>query len=456
MRFRQLKIFLLLSLFCVASAFSQDADSISVAIDSTSKTIDSTSVYFYFDKLEADGNIEKYYFDTLTFGFQDYNPIYSKTNFFASSGNVGLPYKDLVFTSKVQSGFNLGFNSVNAYLFKNESIKYYDVVKPYSDVVYFQGADKEQLFSIIHSQNVRERLNIGLNYSLVSSPGSYMNQKSNNSHVYFNTHYKSKNSKYGIKANFINNRVKIQENGGISNNNDFEDSSAYDRRIIPVNLNSASAIVKEMNVYVKQYFDISGNLKNINDSTEGRKFNFGVFTHAVNYKRIGFTYLENPTEDYYKDIYFDSTKTFDTVRTKEFSNSLAWSNFNPNEDNNKPNILTRFEVTHKYIDIYDKLRSLYLNQIIPSAFVSIKFSKSLLFNGTASYVFGDYNEGDFNLNLFGKYKIIKNHSVIGRASVGSNEADWIMKRNISNHFIWDNNFNKQEIKRLGFSYIFKS
>lgn len=449
MQFIKLKISLILSIICIGSSFSQNTDS-------TSLVIDSNGVYFYFDKFEIDGNINKYYFDTLTFGFQDYNPIYSKTNFFASSGNVGLPYKDLVFTSEKSPGFNIGFNSLDAYLFKNENIKYYDVIKPYSDVVYFQGAKKEQVFTVIHSQNVRERLNIGLNYSLVSSSGSYVNQKSNNSKVYFNSRYKSKNSKYGMIANFINNRTTNQENGGISNYNDFEDSSAYDRRIIPVNLNSASSIVKEMNIYAKQYYDVSGNFKNVNDSTKGKRFNFGVFTHTVNYKRFGFTYLENEFESYYEKIYFDSTGTFDSIGTKELSNSLAWSNFNPYEKNIKPKILARFQVTHKYIDIYDTLRSLYFNQIIPSAFVSINFSKSLNFSGNATYVFGDYNENDLLVNLDGKYNIFHEHNILFHATIKRNEADWIMKRYISNHFFWDNNFNKEESRSIGFSYLYKS
>ncbi len=420
-------------------------------------SVDSNAVFFFFDKIYIEGSSKKYYFDTLTFGFQDYNPIFTNTAFFASSGNVGLPYKNLMFSLKENSGFNLGFNSVNAYLFKNENIKYYDVVIPFSEVFYVQGANNEQLFSVIHSQNIRERLNLGLKYSLVNSPGSYVNQKSDNSNVYLNSYYISKNSKYGFVANFIYNRVKVEENGGISNYRDFEDSTAYDRRIISVNLISASSRIKESNIYFKQYYDFYGNKSNNNDSIKGRKNNFGVLTHIINYNKFSYTYNDEPLASYYQTTYYDTAVTFDTVGIKTLSNTFEWSNSNPfNEQAKNKKLLTKFSITHKYIDIYDKLRSLYFNQIIPSAFVSINASKSVLINGVGSYVFGDYNDGDYYLSFTGRYRFAENNSFMINASVKSKEADWIKKRYVSNHFVWDNSFNKEDWKCLKLSYLLKS
>ena len=443
--------YIIIGLF-TTQIFASDKDTLRIEKDTT-------SVSYYFDNiLDSIDVAEKYDIDTFLYGFQNYDPLSQNTPFNSSFGNIGFASKNLLFSTNSEIGFDMGFHSMDAYLYKNENIKYYDLLKPYTRLFYVMGAKREQLFNVIHSQNIKKGLNVGVDYRVINSLGDYYRQKSDNSQVAFNSHYVTENSRYGFKANYIYNRFTLMENGGLTDKTYFEDSTYNDRKLIPVNLLDAESRIKELNIYFKQYFKLNkADDKNTDSINPKKRINLGQIYHSINYEKSSNVYIDDPLSGFYSQIYNDSTTTFDSVRVKKLENILAWSNFEIGNIEQEKNVLLYFQFAHKYFDIYENLHRTFMNQYIPSAFLSFKLLKSIQLKGRATYVIGDYNDGDVFVNCKINYDLgEKKGKLLFDASMKKNEASWLSKRYSSNNFQWDNTFNKQQNIKFSAAYNYKS
>ena len=96
--------------------------------------------------------------------------------------------------------------------------------------------EKEQNFYLVFSRELFRGFSIGIDLGIVQSPGAYQNSKSDNNKVFFTAQYFTRNKRYGIIANYLRNKIEVEENGGITNDSTFEYNLESDRAIIPVNL----------------------------------------------------------------------------------------------------------------------------------------------------------------------------------------------------------------------------
>ncbi len=118
------------------------------------------------------------------------------------------------------------------------------------------GSKKEQNLHIDHSQNVASWLNLGLRFRYIHAPGYYENQKSDNKNFVFKARFQTKNYRYVVLANYIHNKLKLEENGGIKYDSVFEQNIEQTRKNIEVNLKTADNYIKDNTYYVKQFFKL--------------------------------------------------------------------------------------------------------------------------------------------------------------------------------------------------------
>ncbi len=435
-----------------------------VLLDSIKKHRDSTAVSFFYSNFEKLGPLDLHQNDTSLTGFQTYDFLYKHDRFFATLGNIGQSYRSLTpFSSNAaRSGFDYGFHSSDQYLYQNDSVKYYKVYKTYSELSYVQGAKKEQNFHAIFSRNIYRTFNLAFDFHVMSAPGAYSRQKTNHVNFVLTSQFFTKNKRYGVIANFTANRLRNYENGGIKNDTLFEKNIEPNRMVIPVYLASAQNQIRESGFFMKHYFDLSRHPKNEKDTSFALKHrvDFGRLTYSFQYNRQIQNFTDNqPDSGFFPPPVLDTVHTYDSITVKKIVNDFTWSNpsFKPNRQ------LRVFHleagIRHQYSEV--SLHGTYhtFRQFIPHAEISFTPFSSLKLEARGDLVMGDYNEGDFNLNVKLSSILGSNKRNAGIISLTGNyslqQPGWFYTQYLGNSFQWDTTWSKQGMIAGGFNYSFR-
>ncbi len=424
---------------------------------------DSTYVSFFYHNFEKFGLLDLKSNDTALAGFQDYDPLYRHDHFSSSLGNIGQNYRKLSLPSTPRaSGFDYGIHTADAYLYQNDSVRYYKVFKTFTELTYVQGAKKEQNFHAIFSRNLYQSLNLGFDFRVSSSPGAYQRQKTNHINFVLTTQYFTKNKRYGVIANFLFNRLRNYENGGIQNDSLFENNIETNRSTISVNLQKAQNRVKETGFYMKHYFDLTRHLKNKNDTVVAGKKNIelGRITYSFHYNRQIQNYIDaQPKSGFYDHIYLDTLQTLDSIAITKIVNEIFWSNPSYNKEKRYRVIQLEVGLRQQYFEVSFHQQKYYFLQYVPTANFSFQPFESFRLDARGDFVFGDYNEGDMSLRvqlstILGKTK--KNLGVITLlGNYALQKPGWYYEHFLGNNFKWDTTWKQQGLISGGFNYRWK-
>lgn len=151
-------------------------------------------------------------------------------------GNMGAAARNLVFAPRMLSGWDPGWHAYDLYMFTPEETRFFNTTKPYTELGYMLGARSEQDIDIVHTQNIRPNLNFGLEYRLINSPGTFINQNTNHNNYRFNTWYQSRNKRYQNFFVLVASKLSASENGGIQSPTDLDSSKYSTQSTIPVQL----------------------------------------------------------------------------------------------------------------------------------------------------------------------------------------------------------------------------
>ena len=368
---KKANIFFLLFSLSYLSLFSQD---------SIVYSLDSAKIYLFHNNFETIGPEFLSEIDTLITGIQKYNPITHQGNYYASLGNPGLAHIDMTYKPYLKSGFDYGIHSFDKYIFHNDSINYYWVGRPYTQLYYIMGSTKEQNLHVDHSQNVASWFNIGVRFRYIYSPGYYKNQEADDKNFVLKTRFQTRNYRYMVLANYIHNKIQVEENGGIKYDSVFEENIIQSREGIDVNLNTAKNTIKENSFYVKQLFGISKRhrfrLNDFIDRKYQNKINPGTISHSILFSRQTHLYEQSREDNngFYRFTYDSVNPTFDSTYIYKIENQLSWTN----ADNAKDQLLTfNISLKHLYVEnSIDSIRTIY-NQLIPFGQVMFGISEKL-------------------------------------------------------------------------------
>ena len=410
--------------------------------DSLAITLDSSKVYFFQNDFELKGSRFISQIDTLITHVENYDPIIQPGSYYASLGNIGLAQENQVFQNRINSGFDYGLHSFDKYMFHNDSIHYYWVGRPYTHLKYIMGPQKEQNLYIDHSQNVSSWFTLGLKFRYINSPGYYINQKSDDKNFAVKTRFQTRNYRYIVLANYIHNKLKVEENGGIVYDSVFEDNTKPSRNSINVNLQTANNRIIQNGFYVKQIF----NLKKQNRFRETDSSNFttaifnpGTISLSTHLLQSSLNYTQQLSDSDFYVLLRDTVPTNDSTHLFSIENQLSWSN----ADNiRRQKITFFFGVKHIYTEVAGNFDKRIFNQLIPRAGVSFFPLQKVQFDFYGDFVTGNSNVGDFN--LFGKASWNTGFGILSFKSNFANKSiDWFYRNYTSNHFIWNNDFNQQ-------------
>ena len=463
MRNRLLYIFILL-IFSILG-FSQEPiqDSVSpkkpkitpaVPIDSTFVTYTN----FHFDSIFLNASRV---IDTSTFHAPTYEVLEREHTIYSTLSNTGLAHKSMRFNNLRRNGFDMELPTFAAYLTDEHNMISYQSVLPYSEVRYVMtSGDKEQHLDFRFGRQFLSHFFVSFGIKSDMSPGVFKNNKSANTSFWINAHYFTKNERYAVLAYGYRNKLDMQENGGIVNDEAYTSHTESDNSVIATNLNNAYNFIKTSGLGFEHYFNLlprktqvkaeTPQNRPVNDSlrtdsllmtqshlvdslivdsllvdslivaqdsiiddhpvnytTKTRKFTLGRICHEFNYQRNQLYYNESsPSAAFYQpyDTLFNTSKTSDSTVVQAIRNTLKWNSLGYQKYNDDVPFYVYAGLTHgfykvKYFDYLEGETTTARNyqQLSVNGSIIVNLFRSTRITGQADLVTLGYQIGDFNV-----------------------------------------------------------
>ncbi|MEN8119112.1 MAG: putative porin [Bacteroidota bacterium] len=441
LKLASLKLILLLLVFNHAYLYAQEKDSLPEQ---------------YAWTLDEGYLIHEVNFDTTINQFHTFNPI-EKASFSNSYlGNLGSEYHSNIFFDELEKPYTdfLPETPLAAYLMTMEKQKFYFSKKPYIELKYVMSTKKknENNLGVIYTQNINKKWNVGLKYNLISSDGVFPQSKTSEHSLNFFTSYTG--NKYSVQAAHIRNKFRLQESGGIL------PTLFTDPELSLPQINSASSVLYKSSFFVSQEYKFGKNITEVIDDTlkqtvyrEKGKLNY-VIKYEHNYRN----YLDNDPVGFYRDVFLDSTITSDSVNLKLFDNSLYWTFREMEMGNSK--LINSFGAGYEILKNYGFKGYVFINNGDYYQSLSAKFNSKGVFNKfrykfNASYYLYGYKMNDYR----GLFTIEKDFGLKRYIStlyldleISKRTASFMERYYYSNHFHWDNNFDKKNIAKAKFGF----
>jgi hypothetical protein len=377
----------------------------------------------------ADKNNSQYFqysgIDTSINHIQNYFP--RNTN-----GHLGIPSAQLYINYRPKAiGFNMMPLPYENDMISAGDINYYQTKGPYASLTGIAGSKQEQAFKMLFSNTFKNKLNITLAFNRYSGIGFYQKQQSFTNNFYTTSNYTSQNGRAGYYAYILYNKVKHQENGGISNDSLFLENVTVNKFLLPVNLNNAKREMRNTTFDVNPWLRLN---KTEDSSTVLSHFVDYQFNYSGNFSK--YIDLNSASEGFYNVFYLDTASTLDSSHWRAIGNNVNYTlKFNPINAKLKVGYKNEINQVYQYLD------STFINNSVNAGFF-ISRDKYKGF-AKANYIFNGPNAGDYSLEINNRY--LKTISKIPFAlnfnvNAEKRHADYIFNNWVSNHYTWNNNF----------------
>ncbi|MBC7850143.1 MAG: hypothetical protein H7Y31_10430 [Chitinophagaceae bacterium] len=257
-------------------------------------------------------------------------------------GNLGNAVENRRFHPIMEAGWDHGFHAYDPYNFTIDETRFFNTTRPYSEIGYMVGTGLEQLINILHTQNIKPNWNASIQYRLINSPGIFQNQNTSHNSYRLTSWYQSKNKRYSNFFIIVANKLGSGDNGGISSEANYLDSSSYlDSRFnIPTQIGGSQLANRNpfstdiatgttftnASYFLRQQYDL-GQKDSIvvNDSTIIPLFYPRVrFEHSIRYSTYKYRFKDFDADSaYYNDNYkFNFSPLKDSFVRQDFWKEL--------------------------------------------------------------------------------------------------------------------------------------
>lgn len=433
--------------------------------------------------------------DTFINDFHTYNPVFKHLSSAQTLGNLGTSYQSNDFFQRDNNPNDFLFlRSFKLYGIWPENIRFYNVTKPFTELGYgqwFSNRPKgETWLRVLHTQNVTSKLNFGLSFNSISSQGKYLNQEAKDNSLNFVLSYNA--DRYDAWFTLGKNKFATQENGGLPNPKDIENPDLKPENIA-VWLNGANSEIKNSFILLSHQYKL-GTWKEVQDKKETyQKFITRVaLMHTLEYSDNSRYFNEldpNPFFQYTDNrglVYFYGAGNTPNINaatgaegapaTRDKSGETRITNQFFLKSVEAPDRKFTFGkqafIGNDMINIYfprEKqiftpgvwMPPLGLSQThsLTNTFVGGSIfrteGKFWTWDATGKYYIQGYRFGDFELK--GKMEkpiiIARDTSFLKlTGSMNNITPDYFYNHYYSNHFSWNNNFNRLYELRLGANY----
>ncbi|RPH29182.1 MAG: hypothetical protein EHM93_17620 [Bacteroidales bacterium] len=377
---------------------------------------------------------------------------------FTSLGNLGAPLQADHFFSRESNDF-LFSRFYEVYIPSVADHKYFYVRKPLTLISYTSGGGSrigELSLRAIHSQNVNKYLNFGLTYDHYGTKGIYKNQTTkDNFFTLFASYYKDR---FSVQGTVSYSRIRNNENGGLESDYFIQDTT-LEPALIPFKLTGASSEVKKKSFSGILGYAIINRWVSELDS-KGSKvlikkpvFSLKALFDASKQTR---TYSDTSTS-YYENYYISKGATHDSTMILLYQSTVLAEFEQLAKFPGLPGV--RFWITNTsgkyyYFKPSDFLFKRKDDRITTAHFgVGIfSYSPYLSYNGSLRMYLNGYRASDKELigqMVISPWKTEEYPYVKAKIEISDKESDIFLKNYFSNHFKWENNFEKEKRFLLG-------
>jgi hypothetical protein len=250
----------------------------------------------------------------------DFDNYFSVPSSYLYLGNNGAAAYSLVYKPNSKPGWDAGFHAFDVYRFTLEGSKFYKTNRPFSQLNYQLASGKEQMFNLLHTQSPRPNWSFGFNYRLISAPGFFENQNTNDKGYRIFSNYQGKRKRYAAFLILLGNTIKNSENGGITFDSSLANPNLKKRFSVNVNLGNdnntdrtpfnttiiTGNVYKDFTVFLRQTYDIGKKDSiAINDSTTEYLFYPKLRAqHSFSYSTYNYLYKDDMADSaIYKNWY---------------------------------------------------------------------------------------------------------------------------------------------------------
>lgn len=191
------------------------------------------------------GNIFETPVDTIQHAFQNTNDTGGPTGHYTYLGNLGAPRISHVFFERKETSQFFFTDPYDFTVRRPEDIVYTNTKSPFTNLTYYKQGDGrygEERFKTYFAVNVNKRLGFGFDIDYTYGRGKYTSQSTALFNGNLFAYYRGDN--YDMHFSFINENLKVAENGGIADDRYIthplemaEGRKTYATYDIPINLN---------------------------------------------------------------------------------------------------------------------------------------------------------------------------------------------------------------------------
>lgn len=284
------------------------------------------------------GNITETPIDTITHAFQNTNDTGGPTGHYTYLGNLGAPRISHVFFER-KSASQEFFTDPYDFTVKGASdVVYTNTKSPFTNLTYYKQGDGrygEERFKAYFAVNVNKRLGFGFDIDYTYGRGKYANQSTalfnGNLFVYY------QGDKYNMYFNFINDNLKVAENGGLSDDRYVthpldmnEGKKSYNTYDMPTNLSDIWNHNTGYHAFLTQRYNLGfyEDVQEENDTISKKVFvPVTSFIHTIKIdhnRRKYISYDDAQNQDYFLNNYLGTDST-DVTQYLSIKNTVGIS-----------------------------------------------------------------------------------------------------------------------------------
>lgn len=158
---------------------------------------------------------------------------------------------------------------INAgYAKRPDNVVFYQTQTPFTSLSYQSSIKRAYQVNVIHTQNITPRWNIALDYHLINPEGIYSNSDVLSHYLDATTNYYSRDSRYQLYAGVIWQKLKIDENGGILNDELFTQRRQNNFAGIPVRFIQGGSLFNTLDLFTHQTFNFVRQTQTVKERQE--------------------------------------------------------------------------------------------------------------------------------------------------------------------------------------------
>ncbi len=400
-----------------------------------------------------------YVIDSSIFNLEEYNVIQREGPDYTNAGNFGSAAFPLVYEVNRRLNFNVGYNQFDLYRYSKDSAKYYQVIRPYTELSMIIGLKNEQMFQGKFANQHKGLISYGVDFRRIFSKGAYTNQRTNDNGFNLYGIFNSRNKHWSVQADLIFNSFKVQENGGVTIN--VFDSAFFTKTLVPVNLTEAENNYRQIDFYLTTAYHLGKKYLERKDTALVPAlmplFSFG---HQFNVEKNWRKYRDlNPLEDYYNQFLYTQDSLANDVNDLRIGNSLFTEYHMRKLDSDtsykEQNLIIKAEAGFDYIWLeQNKLKyntyNFYIDGVVRNNLAS---GSHILYRAAVKYFPFGYNQNDLMIDGYAGYDLGMFGIITGNATFQLKEAPYIFQRYRSHPLDWDYNLPKMRTLVIGGKYL---